>query len=252
VDSKNDVSIIIPTFNRAGMLTAAIASCSACSDKLNIEIIVVDDASTEDMRKVGDIAGVTYVKLPINMGRAGARNRGMEIASGRYIKFLDSDDMLEPGALLQEVNLADSARCDIVVSGWRNVRVRDDGIELDLERYQPPTFINIIDDLLAGKAVPTSAALYRSELVKEQRWSYLKRFDDWDFFLRAAARSSCIMSMDQPAYQWRHHAGKRITDAGMLETANSFYSVLDRFADYLELSHQMSPKRRQKARTILL
>lgn len=246
MDAKIDVSIIIPTFNRAAMLTAAIASCTTCAEELNIEVIVVDDASTEDIGNVGDIEGVTYVKLPINMGRVGARNRGMEISTGRYIKFLDSDDMLEPGALLQEVNLADSDLCDIVVSGWRNVRVGEDGAEMDLETYQPPAFGNIIDDLLAGKAVPTSAALYRSELVRDQRWSLLRRFDDWDFFLHAAARSRRITTMNQPSYQWRHHAGKRVTNAGMLETAKSFYMVMDRFADYLESTRQMSTSRRKR------
>jgi glycosyltransferase involved in cell wall biosynthesis len=101
------VSVVIPTHNRAHMVGDAIDSALQQSLK-GAEIIVVDDGSTDDtearVRGYGD--RVRYVKTP-NGGVAHARNIGMRHATGRYLTFLDSDDLLYPYALELEAQLLD-------------------------------------------------------------------------------------------------------------------------------------------------
>ena len=103
----SDVSIIIPTYNRQAYLAEAIESALAQTYP-HIEIIVVDDGSTdatkERVASYGD--RVKYVYTP-NGGVAHARNVGMGVATGRYLTFLDSDDVLYPYAIELEAALLD-------------------------------------------------------------------------------------------------------------------------------------------------
>src|SRR5215510_9484689 len=98
--SNSLVSIILPTFNRAQFLREAFASIGAQSFR-NWELIVVDDGSTDDTKDVveewkqGVTQAVTYVKQA-NKGAYGARNTGLDHASGEYVAFFDSDDLWLP------------------------------------------------------------------------------------------------------------------------------------------------------------
>jgi glycosyltransferase involved in cell wall biosynthesis len=95
--SSIDVSIVIPCYNHAAYLGDAIRSIEPGSRR--IEVIVVDDGSTDGSSDVAaSFAGVTCVKQS-NQGLAAARNVGLARASGRYVIFLDADDRLLPGAV---------------------------------------------------------------------------------------------------------------------------------------------------------
>jgi glycosyltransferase involved in cell wall biosynthesis len=93
------VSVIIPTFNRADLVTEAVDSILA-QTWTDLEIVVIDDGSEDDTREI--LAPYTdrirYIRQE-NRGLAGARNRGIEESRGRYLAFLDSDDLFEPELL---------------------------------------------------------------------------------------------------------------------------------------------------------
>lgn len=92
-------SVVIPTYNRAAVLADALDSALA-QTLPPVEIIVVDDGSTDDTpAAVQRYAGrITYLRQP-NAGPAAARNRGIDMARGQYIAFLDSDDAWAPWTL---------------------------------------------------------------------------------------------------------------------------------------------------------
>lgn len=96
-------SIVIPTHNRERSVIRAIESVLA-TDSETVEVIVVDDASTDrtcnavQERYSGDIR-VTLFRLSENSGPSVARNLGLEFARGKFVLFLDSDDLLTPSAL---------------------------------------------------------------------------------------------------------------------------------------------------------
>lgn len=103
------VSVIIPTYNRAHLIAASIVSVleQTYSD---FEIIVVDDGSTDDTEQ--RVHGFTdpriiYIKQE-NKGRSQARNCALDLARGRYIAFLDSDDLFLPDKLALQVAYLDS------------------------------------------------------------------------------------------------------------------------------------------------
>jgi glycosyltransferase involved in cell wall biosynthesis len=87
------VSVIIPTYNRHDIITATIESVLAQTER-DLEVIVVDDGSTDDTCKVveGLQDGRVSYFYKINGGAASARNLGLSKCKGEYVTFLDSDD----------------------------------------------------------------------------------------------------------------------------------------------------------------
>lgn len=99
------VSVVLPTYNRAGMVQKAVESVLAQTYK-NFELIIVDDASTDNTEDVvGSIKDdrIRYYKLETNKGPAGARNEGVEWASYDLVAFQDSDDEWLPKKLEKQV-----------------------------------------------------------------------------------------------------------------------------------------------------
>lgn len=110
-----DVSIVIPTYNRLWSLPRAIDSCRNTTCKT--EIIVVDDCSTDDtwewLQRHPEI--ISY-RHSINWGQTWAINKGTDLATGKYIKILGSDDFLAPGIIDAQFQEAESTMADIVIS----------------------------------------------------------------------------------------------------------------------------------------
>jgi glycosyltransferase involved in cell wall biosynthesis len=98
------VSVIVPNYNYAPALRLCLESLLAQTYP-NLEIIVVDDCSTDDSPEVAASYGVTVVKTPANCGAAGARNVGAEAAHGEIYFFIDSDVAAKPDAVANAVEL---------------------------------------------------------------------------------------------------------------------------------------------------
>lgn len=119
MDQRIKVSCIMPTHNRSDLLARALDSLLAQSLK-EIEIIVVDDASTDQTQdilaeRMNSDPRVYTVKNDKNVGPALSRNKGYEAAKGEYIIFLDSDDYFLPFMLERTYALAKLYNCDLVV-----------------------------------------------------------------------------------------------------------------------------------------
>lgn len=99
------VSIIIPTYNYGRYLSKAVKSCLDQSYR-NIEVILVDDGSTDDTRSIvsGIDDRIVYVYQE-NRGVSAARNKGLKVASGAFIAFLDADDYLLPDSVTMRVEV---------------------------------------------------------------------------------------------------------------------------------------------------
>ena len=112
-----DVTFVIAAYNTSETIGRAIASALAQRD-VSVEVLVVDDASSDDTRDVVDRITdrrVQLIALQQNRGPGGARNAGLEAARGRWIAILDSDDAVEPDRLARMVTRAEKASAQIVV-----------------------------------------------------------------------------------------------------------------------------------------
>jgi len=97
------VSVIIPTYNRGWVLREAVESVLA-QEYANVELIVVDDGSTDDTQDIlAGYEGITVLEQP-NQGVSAARNNGVDCSRGAYVAFLDSDDLWLPQKLTIQVD----------------------------------------------------------------------------------------------------------------------------------------------------
>ena len=117
------VSIITPSYNSKAFIRATIDSVKAQSFQ-NWEMIIVDDCSKDDSVSYIEsiIKGDSRIKLiPLskNVGAALARNRALEVASGRYLAFLDSDDMWEPNKLEVQLDFMITNNYAFTYSGYK-------------------------------------------------------------------------------------------------------------------------------------
>src|SRR5262249_23128053 len=93
-----EISLIITTRSRPNLLPRAVESAKKAGT--DVEIIVVDDASTDETSEVCKrLSGIKYVRIDRNQGLGGARNIGILASSCEYISFLDDDDVRLPGSL---------------------------------------------------------------------------------------------------------------------------------------------------------
>ena len=183
------VSVIVPTHNRPDASVRAIRSVLD-QTFADFELLVIDDASSDDTAErceAVDDPRVTLHRQPINGGVARARNAGMRQARGRYLAFLDSDDLWEPTKLARQVALLESlpAECGMVYCGMRMSRA--DGSE----RIVTPTHRGDLAELMLRENVilpgGSGPVMRRSALATVGFFDpRLPAIEDYDYWLRLA------------------------------------------------------------------
>lgn len=121
--NKDLVSIITPTYNCAKFIGATIESVLNQTYQ-NFEMIIVDDASkdnTEEVVKSFKDKRIKYIRLSKNSGPAVARNRAMEEAKGKYMAFLDSDDLWKREKLEKQINFIKKNKYKIICSDYEQI-----------------------------------------------------------------------------------------------------------------------------------
>jgi len=182
------VSVIIPTYNRSWCLSAAIDSILSQTFQ-NMELIVVDDGSTDETPALLSRYGSRLRCLrQTNQGVSAARNNGIQAASGALIAFLDSDDTWQPEKLARQVaffNRQPAAKICQTEETWirRGVRVNPK------RRHRKPSGW-IFEASLALCLVSPSAVMMRRELLEEIGGfdESLPACEDYDLWLRISLR----------------------------------------------------------------
>lgn len=107
------VSVIIPAYNCAGLISRAIES--VLIQEVSLEIIVIDDGSGDNLEQVletyRDNPAFSFIKNKTNLGAAGSRNKGVAMAKGRYVAFLDADDYWAAGKLKKQTDAMERTGC---------------------------------------------------------------------------------------------------------------------------------------------
>jgi len=131
VDCKTNpaISVVIPTYNRAGLIGRSIQSVLDQTYR-DFELIVVDDGSTDDTSSV--VAAfrdprINYVRLRRNRGAGAARNAGIRMARGKFLAFQDSDDEWLPTKLAKQMLIFEQASANLGVVYSDKQRVLTDG-----------------------------------------------------------------------------------------------------------------------------
>jgi len=245
-----DISVIIPTYNRLWCLPAAVESCRV--NKCTVEIIVVDDGSTDGTWDWLQLQkGIVAMQQP-NEGKCVAVNKAFEKARGKYIRFLDSDDQVSPGANDEQFELAEANSADIVVSGYHLVDENQ-----QLLREQPWT---ICDDFIAQQlgecdSSHYSAYLFRKSFIEDipHRPEYALR-DDRLFVLEAALKYPKIVVHGGFALIHTEHKQERLqVTSGLKHSVQNtqHWNIYKTILQQLKQRDELTPRRVKAAEKIL-
>ena len=207
-------SVVVPSHNRARLLERTLRSILA-QQLVDLEVIVVDDGSTDDTAAVAAAAG-PRVRVCRNARPAGvstARNQGIAAARGDWIAFCDDDDLWAPDKLTRQLDAADRARLDWAYTGDVNV---DDGMRV-LSGGPPPDPTAVMALLPRGNPISSggSNVVVRAGLLKRVGGFNpdLRRTEDWDLWIRIA-RTGPPAWVRAPLVAYRFHPGNVAADPG--------------------------------------
>lgn len=217
------VSIIIPVKERSELLFQTLKNI--CNQTYtNIEVIVIDDNSRENIKDViQDVSDkrVRYLKSN-GTGPGAARNIGFKHANGEFVKFFDSDDLMSHGLIEDQVKKLTNNKGDAVFSPY--VKVRKNGnmfIQIDeIMHYRPWIRLRELDDLmLVGFFIPIPAFLFkRSFLNKAPDWpTGFITYEDWYYLWNLAALKPKLIHSNSDCFFYIIHGeqstGMNLTDA---------------------------------------
>jgi tetratricopeptide (TPR) repeat protein len=218
-DSLSRVSVVIPTYNRSKLLRLTVESVLAQTYP-NIEIIVVDDGSTDDTAAVMEqYAGrVTYIKE--NHG-CGGRRIGLLAASGDYINFLDHDDLMMPTKVERQVQVLDSyPEIGLVHCGYYHID--EDGNRLEKISFLPD---GTLKELVCSNSIWSGAPLIRRQCLAE-----IDGYYDWGMWLDIAQAGYRFTCIQEPLGAYRILPGSEMSNVSKMERIA--FATLDRvFAD---------------------
>jgi glycosyltransferase involved in cell wall biosynthesis len=193
-----EVSVVIPTWNRWRLLSRAALPAALAQQGVELEIVVVDDGSTDETPdRLAELATresrLRIITHRTRRGVAQARNAGIEAARGEWVAFLDDDDLWSPEKLRRQLLAARGANAELVYSGaivldtaWRAI-----------EEEPPPSPSELARTLLSRNLVPAgcSNVMVTRELLRRHAGfdEQLYQLADWDLWLRLAldARVAC-------------------------------------------------------------
>lgn len=250
------VSIIVPTYNSGLLIEDTLSSCLKIKG-IPLEIIVIDDGSDDGTpdRIANKFPSIRLHRLPGNSGSGSAgRNLGLALARGRYVKFLDHDDLIQPRGFKVECQEAMRTEADIVMSRWGVVSVDQDGCFLKHTQrvLAPPDPERLPEAILMGESMPyTSAALYKRSFVADERWdANVSIIDDYDWFCRLALKGGRTIRTNTISYFWRLHPnsiqGRSHREASIYQRFMSARCrVYEKVEHHLASLGQLSQARRQ-------
>jgi glycosyltransferase involved in cell wall biosynthesis len=212
------VSTVIPVHNRPALLREAVASVLAQTYRL-IEIIIVDDGSTDDTARETETLAETHSQVRVihrrNGGPGKARETGRLAARGEFIQYLDSDDLLLPIKFeLQVAGLRRFGDCAVSYGKTRFYSYGDHPTDVAWKRtgeHIPKMFPSFLQSRWWG----TSTPLYRRDVTDlAGPWTELRNEEDWEYDCRIARHGGRLHYCDAFVSDERAIPGYRLSTGG--------------------------------------
>lgn len=197
------VSIITPTYNSSRFIAEAIASIQSQTLE-DYEHLIVDDGSSDDTASIvqslaAKDSRIKLLRMEKNSGPAAARNLGISSAEGRYISFLDSDDIWLSNKLQVQVEFM--TEHGVALSYTDYERLDEDSTEKIGTVISPVTVS--YDDLRRSNQIACSTAMYDSALIGKILMPMIRKRQDWGLWLRIAEKGYAAHNVGQLLVRYR-------------------------------------------------
>ena len=201
------ISVIIPNYNAEKYIERCLESVLSQSYK-DVEVIVVDDGSTDEspsiIRNFVERSDRIRAYFQPNQNASIARNKGIDVAVGDYLYFLDSDDLLYPDGLKSLINAAEENSADLVIGNMNEIDESDKIIENDLYFDETLELDSYLEKLAVLPAPPNK--LYKASVIKDNRivFGNVRIGQDTNFYLKYLACAQKVIGIADVIYGWRH------------------------------------------------
>lgn len=205
-------SIIIPLYNVKDYFVEAVES--ALAQTVPVEIIVVDDGSTDGSKFLAeDYADRVKVIHQVNKGLPSARNTGIMNATGTYILPLDADDKLRPTAVERMEKLFEETNVDIVSPSFTCFGLQNHDVILQMREKDSPGLS--LDDFKTGNKIGYCSMFRRSDLLEMGGYSprMIWGYEDLHLTIGLLKRGKKIYTIPEPLWMYRTKANSMIATA---------------------------------------
>lgn len=230
------VSIIVTTYNYGKYVAKAIAS-AVTQDVQNLEVIVLDNASTDDTEQqvtpfLRD-SRVRYMRHASNLGSSNNWQRGLQLARGKYVVVLAADDFLLPGHLSKLLTaLEHNPHCALAYTPCVWVDDNDHILQvLNHVGHLPQDYCGGRDEIAAMLIhdcyiTPSAAIIRRAALDKVGGFDLRMRAGDWDLWIRLAMQFGDFVFFKEPSACYRVHG---------TQDSQNFYATLDPLTNHMRI-----------------
>ena len=199
--NKPLVSVIIPAYCCGKTLAEAIDS--ALMQNVDLEVLVLNDCSPEDlddiMKAYDQDSRVRYLKNDRNLGASGSRNRGVMLAEGEYVAFLDSDDRWMPGKLERQMKLLEQTGCVLCCTAREMINM--DGKSTG--RIIPVLERIVYKDMLRQNYISCSSVVLPTAIAREFPMEHEDSHEDYIMWLRILKKYGTACGINEPLLQYR-------------------------------------------------
>lgn len=223
------ITVIVPCYNQAKFLEEALKSVSEQSYS-NWECIIVDDGSTDNTEEVAlkwskSDQRYKFIKKE-NGGLGSARNAGMKIASGKYIQFLDADDVIDKRKFSLQIDQIKGASDYIISYTDYFTSTEFDLSEPFPSRYLSPRFtsqnylVELITKWEAKLSIPCHCFLFASKIFKDNNISFDERLpnhEDWECWMNVFATSPEVFYIDKKLATYRIRSNAMCYDRNLMK-----------------------------------
>lgn len=208
------VSIIIPAYNASARIKLALESVIA-QDYMNIEVIAVDDASNDDTGKIAhevlSRSSFTYriITHERNKGVSAARNTGIESAQGKYICFMDADDIIRENFISCLHSAIVKGECDISFCGLTDT-FTDGRPGKDIHYARENQNVSGENLIIRGNVPPVYCCMYSREFIARHNLKFHEGCisgEDIEFVMKALCMAGKISFTPECLYMCVHHKG---------------------------------------------
>jgi teichuronic acid biosynthesis glycosyltransferase TuaG len=197
------VSVIMPAYNSAQFIAAAIDSVLA-QTWLHWELLVIDDGSTDDTVKIVENYARQYPNIRIlknstNQGTGAARNRGIKAATGRFIAFLDADDLWLPLKLEKQLKFMQEKDLAMTFSSYYLMDEEGNPLHREVKALPELTY----EKLLKSNYVGNLTGIYDVEKLGKVYAPQIRKRQDWALWLEILKRLGSSIALTEPLAYYR-------------------------------------------------